>query len=208
MPQNHSFIISKGAHNRLKIALISIFSIFLYYRFHGFWMENAHEHVLLVPIYTFLKSAIFKKLIVLAFALAQSVFYYELLVQFRKRGSKVQILCGLIIVLLFSRFFLGFISPTLSSNAAIYVRSLIFNLKDFITLLLSIFFIMRYRGYARLAGIAAVLSVVLPNLFPSVIAAYASMDTLNTSIEIVNSVTTFCAFLSYLFYFKSFKPEE
>lgn len=208
MPQNHSFIISKGAHNRLKIALISIFSIFLYYRSHGFWMANAHGHVLLVPIYALLQSAIFKKLIVLAFALAQSMFYYELLVQFRKRGSKVQILCGLIIILLFSRFFLGFISPTLSFKAAMYAGSLTSILKGFIILLLSIFFIIRYQGYIRLAGIAAMLSVVLPNLLSSVIAAYVSIETLSTLIEIVDYITTLCSFASYLFYFKSFKPEE
>ncbi|WP_155952981.1 hypothetical protein [Prevotella sp. HUN102] len=171
-------------------------------------MEKGHYHVLLVPLHALLQTAIFKHLTDFLLLLAQSIFYCEFLILFRKRESKAQYLCGLLIVLLFIIFILGFVSPVPWFNTGIYLPSIFFLSKEIIILSLSIFFIVLFRGYVRLSGFAASTSIILPNLILPAMASCASANALNILVEVINPITTLCLFLSYLFCFKSFKPRE
>ncbi|MGI6243780.1 MAG: hypothetical protein ACOYJK_09665 [Prevotella sp.] len=204
---NTYFIVNEKTTSRLRIAMIAIFIILLYFEFRGRIIESSYDNALFMLFYPILKSAVFNTLVALALMLGKCLFYFEFMLQFRQRNSWAQWLCLSIIVMMVLIFVLGLLPSTLWLTMSLIVPNILGLVNSLLLLMLSVVFISRFRGYIRLAGICLAVTLLLPYVFSMGFILFDQYDILSNVMASLGLITLIFKCLTCFYYFRSFRSE-
>lgn len=214
----NQFLITSNTRKWMGISLTLIIAVTFYFQFlQNILLNKGTDHVLLMPVYPLLKSALWHDLLVAAILISECYFYHEIRKQLRKSRSSAQWACVAIIVAKTISVVEGYFIELSWNNVSKGIASTtnLFSLNDISVLLsivcstisfagivwLSVLLIRKYEGRIRVAGYVLLVSTIIGILKQSgFVLPHSTM-----AVNALRALSMICMLLPFVFFYRSFK---
>lgn len=201
--------------------MILIIAVTFYFQFlQNILLNKGTDHVLLMPVYPLLKSALWHDLLVAVILISECYFYHEIRKQLRKSRSSAQWACVAIIVAKTISVVDGYFIELSWNNVSKGIASTtnLFSLNDISVLLsivcstisfagivwLSVLLIRKHEGRIRVAGYVLLVSTIIGILKQSgFVLPHSTM-----AVNALRALSMMCMLLPFVFFYRSFKASS